>query len=85
MSPQPAYDTLLTLLQRRQGVIADHALRDRDAPAHLAALQEVSEALTAEHQRLHPAGLPPRLHHYLTQCSYEKAMVWIETGGTREA
>lgn len=76
----PAYDSLLRLLQQRRAVIADHAWRDRDAASHLAGLQAVSEALMAEHQRLR-ANLPPRLQHYLTQCSYDKAEAWIESGG----
>ncbi len=80
MAADPTYLPLLDLLQHRSSVIADHAWRDRDAAAHLAALQEVSEALVAEHQRL-GANLPPRLKHYLTQCSYAKAAAWIESGG----
>lgn len=80
MAADPTYLPLLDLLQHRSAVIADHAWRDRDASAHLAALQEVSEALVAEHQRL-GANLPPRLKHYLTQCSYAKAAAWIESGG----
>ncbi len=71
---------LLELLDRRRAVIADHAWRDRDAPAHLAALQEVSEAIVATHQD-HGRTLPPRLQHYLTQCSYDKAAAWIRSGG----
>jgi len=80
MAADPTYLPLLDLLQHRSAVIADHAWRDRDAEAHLAALREVSEALVAEHQRL-GTTLPPRLKHYLTQCSYAKAAAWIESGG----
>jgi hypothetical protein len=80
MPPDPAFPTLLSLLEKRRAVIADHAWRDRDAAAHLAALQAVSEALMAEHQLLRPQ-LPPRLQHYLTQCSYDKAAAWIQSGG----
>lgn len=71
------YQDLETLLLRRREVIADHAWRDRDSEAHLAALREVSEALMAEHARLRP-GLPGRLQHYLTQCSYDKALAWVQ-------
>ncbi len=71
---------LLALLQQRRAVIADHPWRDRDAPAHLAALQAISEAILAEHQVLRPQ-LPPRLQHYLAQCSFDKAAAWIESGG----
>ncbi|MBL9177745.1 MAG: hypothetical protein JNM65_06760, partial [Verrucomicrobiaceae bacterium] len=54
------FDHLRALLQRRVGLIADHAFRDRDAAAHLEALKNVSEELMAEHQKLRPR-LPPRL------------------------
>lgn len=82
-SPSPTPDAvlrpLLDLLTKRRGVIADHAWRDRDADSHLAALREVSEAIAAEHLRLRPQ-LPPRLAHYLQQCSYDKAAAWITSG-----
>lgn len=80
MSTDPSFTPLLALLEKRRAVIADHAWRDRDAAAHLAALQQVSGSLIAEHQRLRPQ-LPPRLQHYLTQCSYDKAAAWIVSGG----
>ena len=66
------------LLVERLEVIADHAWRDRDAAGHLERLKQVSEALVAEHERLRSLGsLPPRLQHYLTQCSYSKALDWL--------
>lgn len=80
MSLNPLFNPLLLLLENRRAVIADHAWRDRDAANHLAALQQISEALMAEHQRMRPQ-LPPRLQHYLTQCSYDKAAAWIQSGG----
>jgi len=69
---------LRTLLQRRLDLIADHAFRDRDAAAHLAALQQVSEELAAEHLRLRPQ-LPPRLNHFLTQASFSKALEYLDS------
>jgi hypothetical protein len=80
MSADPTYVPLLELLQQRRAVIADHAWRDRDSASHLAELQRVSEAIQQEHLRLRP-GLPARLQHYLTQCSYDKAAIWITNGG----
>lgn len=74
------YLPLLSMLQRRRSLIADHAWRDRDPSGHLAALQDISGQLEQEHQRLNPT-LPPRLRHYLVQCSYDKAAAWIEAGG----
>jgi hypothetical protein len=64
------------LLEERLRVIADHALRDRDAAAHLEKLKDVSLRLMAEQQRL-TDELPPRLRHYLSQSSYSKALDWI--------
>lgn len=80
MSPRALFAPLLALLQKRRAVIADYEWRDRDAAAHLTALQEASEAITAEHLRLQ-GQLPPRLQHYLTQCSYDKAASWIGSDG----
>ncbi len=77
--PDPTLLSLLHLLENRRALIADHPFRDRDAASHLAALQAVSEAIVAEHQQLRPT-LPPRLQHYLTQCSYDKAAAWITSG-----
>lgn len=73
---------MAALLRERRRIIADHAFRDRDAAGHLEALKQVSEAIFAEQERLRPVT-PPRLRHYLTQCSYDKALVWLE-GGTPE-
>lgn len=75
----PEFSTLRSLLKHRLEVIADHGFRDRDPAAHLAELQRVSEALTAEHVRLRPV-LPARLNHYLTQCSLTKALEWLDHG-----
>ncbi len=80
MNPDPEFATLHELLQRRLATIADHAFRDRDPAAHLAALQSVSEALQAEHQRLKPV-LPARLNHFLTQSSLTKALDYLEGRG----
>ena len=82
-APDPSLTLLLALLEKRRAVIVDHAWRDRDAAAHLDALREVSEAIASEHQ-LRRANLPPRLQHYLTQCSYDKAASWIRNGGMEE-
>jgi hypothetical protein len=70
---------LRQLLHRRLAVIADHDLRMRDPAEQLRQLQEVSEAIAAEHERLRPQ-LPPRLNHYLTQASLQKALDWLEGG-----
>ena len=68
---------LRALLQKRVAVIGDHVFRDADPAAHLKALQEVSEAIEAEHQK-HRASLPGRLRHFLEQASYQKALTFLE-------
>lgn len=72
------FDHLRALLQRRVGLIADHAFRDRDAAAHLEALRGISEELMAEHHKLRPR-LPPRLNHFLTQASFAKALEYLDS------
>ena len=73
------FSHLRHLLQHRLDLIADYAFRDRDAAAHLAALQKVSEELTAEHEKLRES-LPPRLNHFLAQASYSKALEYLSQG-----
>ncbi|MBL9130608.1 MAG: hypothetical protein JNG86_05380 [Verrucomicrobiaceae bacterium] len=75
-----SFPQLRQLLQQRLDIIADHAFRDRDPAAHLAALQDVSERLAAEHARLRD-DLPPRLHHFLTQSSLTKALEYLDASG----
>lgn len=70
------FSHLRHLLQRRLDLIADHEFRDRDAGAHLAALQKVSEELAAEHEKRR-SDLPPRLNHFLTQASFSKALEYL--------
>ena len=64
---------LQTLLRQRLDVIADHAFRDRDPGAHLAALKEVSESIQA-YTEAHHREFDAKLRHYLTQSSYQKAL-----------
>jgi hypothetical protein len=71
---------LATLLQRRVEIISDHAFRDRDPDAHLDALKTVSEQITAWHHA-HQGTLPPRLEHFLSGCSYDKALRFLESDG----
>jgi hypothetical protein len=60
-------------LHERRRVIADHAWRDRAPETHLAALQNVSERITQLSGQL-GAAAPPRLRHFLDNCSYDKAL-----------
>lgn len=74
------FPTLKGLLQKRLAIIGDHALRAADPASQLKALQEVSEAIEIEHQRLRDS-LPGRLRHFLEQASYQKALALLEGGG----
>lgn len=68
---------LIQLLRRRESVIADHAWRDRDATAHLDALKQVSEEISAWSEA-HAQECDARLRHYLTNCSFAKALAHLE-------
>lgn len=69
---------LATLLEQRLAVIGDTALRNRDSEAQLRQLQEISESLLKMHGELKSEGkVPPRLDHFLTQCSYGKALDFV--------
>lgn len=74
---------LSALLKRRLGTIADADLRERDPERQLALLQEVSEAISAFHAR-HRGAVPPRLNHFLQNCSYQKALEWVEAELAKE-
>ena len=73
----PRFASLAALLRSRLSVIADHALRDRDPAAHLEQLKQVSESIAALHHALRPV-MPPRLVHFMEQCSYDKALALLE-------
>lgn len=68
---------LIGLLRNRVAVIADHALRDADPAAHLAQLAAVSGAIEKAFQA-HRKELPPRLCHFLSQASFQKALEYLE-------
>jgi predicted ATPase len=64
---------LQNLLRRRVEIIADRAFYDRDPAAHLQALREVSEAID-KYASTHNREFDPKLRHYLSQSSYQKAL-----------
>ena len=68
---------LAVALKERLALIADRAFYQRDPAAHLAALQAVSERITALTAQL-PPGLDPQFAHYLQRCSYDKALAFLE-------
>ncbi|GAA5484037.1 hypothetical protein [Haloferula sargassicola] len=69
---------LAALLRRRLEIIADRDWYARDPAGHLEALKEVSGEITAWHAA-HRGTLPARLEHFLTGCSYDKALKYIES------
>ncbi|MGK0189956.1 MAG: hypothetical protein ACI9R3_005775 [Verrucomicrobiales bacterium] len=72
-------EELAQLLRQRLAVIGDHAFRDRDPDAHLDALKQASESIMSLHATLRDDGqLTPRLEHFLSNCSFDKALELIE-------
>ena len=67
------HDKLQTLLKLRLAIISDHALRDRDPAAQLESLKEVSEQIDS-YAKAHHQEFDARLRHYLSNCSYQKAL-----------
>lgn len=67
-------------LRKRLEIIRDQQLRERDPAAQLEALKAVSNLITDWHAG-HRGNLPPRLEHFLTNCSYDKALTFLESDG----
>ncbi len=70
-------ESLAALLQRRLQIIADHDLRSQNPQEQLRQLQEVSESIASAHEALR-RSLDPRLNHFMTQASYDKALAYIK-------
>jgi len=64
-------------VKARLDIVADHAFRDRDPAAHLAALKKAAADLDALVAAL-PADCDPNLRHYLERQSYTKALAWLD-------
>lgn len=71
------HQKLLTAVKGRLDIVADHAFRDRDPAAHLAALKSAAAVLDAEVANL-PATTDPMLRHYLERQSFAKALDWLQ-------
>ncbi|CAN5364409.1 hypothetical protein BH23VER1_BH23VER1_20790 [soil metagenome] len=80
--PEPDLSELESLLRRRLEVIGDSAWRERDPDGQLAELTRVGTALLAQHAALQ-GQIPARLDHFLTRCSYDKALAFV--AGTESA
>lgn len=64
-------------VKRRLDLVADHAFRDRDPAAHLAALKSAAAELDTLVREL-PTDCDGELRHYLERQSYTKALAWLE-------
>ena len=73
------FPDLAKLLEDRISVIADHGFPDRDPEAHLEALKSVSEAIVSWHEA-HRSEIDGNLDGFLTGASYQKALLYLETG-----
>ncbi|MCX8240346.1 MAG: hypothetical protein OSB05_16145 [Akkermansiaceae bacterium] len=76
------FPDLAKLLEARIAVISDHGFRDRDPGAHLVALKSVSEAIVSWHEA-HRSEIDGNLDHFLTGASFQKALLYLETGTRR--
>jgi hypothetical protein len=76
------FPELAEALEARILVIADHEFRDRDPEAHLEALKKASEAIVSWHET-HRSEIDGNLDHFLTGASYQKALLYLETGTRR--
>ena len=77
----PDLSGLAGALRERLAVIADHAHRGRDQAGHLQRLVEVSGRVDTLITALSAQNLDPQFRHFLERRSYDKALVWIESGG----
>ncbi len=77
MSEASPYSALADSLRERRRLIADREFFQRDAAGHLTALQAVSEAIE-QRAKILPAPVDANLAHYLSRCSYDKALSWLE-------
>ncbi len=71
---------LTDLLRQRVSIIADHGWRDRDPAAHLEALKDVSEKISAW-TLAHRTEVDAQMRHYLANASYQKALAHLEAPG----
>lgn len=72
-----SHQALHAAVKARLDIVADHALRDRDPAAHLAALKKAASDLDALVVAL-PSDCDPNLRHYLERQSYTKALAWLD-------
>jgi flagellar biosynthesis chaperone FliJ len=71
------FSELRDALRERLGVIADHALRDRDPQAHLERLKVAAARLDGAISKL-PPQCDRELRHFLERQSFTKALAWLD-------
>jgi hypothetical protein len=69
---------LIDALNRRIEIIADEQLRVNHPEKQLLLLRNVSSELDLLQREL-PAGTDPQLRHFFEQCSYSKALAWLQS------
>ena len=72
---------LQQLLLKRLAIIGDRSIREHAPEQQLRLLAEVSDQISLWHTA-HREKLPPRLNHFLTQASFNKALDWIKSATT---
>lgn len=80
--PASAITELQSLLQHRLAVIANEKLRTEEPEEQLRQLQQVSEEINTWHQTYHHR-IDRNLDHFLTGCSYQKALDYLDSGVRR--
>ncbi len=73
----PILQSLATALRTRLAVIADRESYALDPAAHFERLKAVSEEIASLQTRL-PTPVDPQLAHYLSRCSYDKALAFLD-------
>lgn len=73
----PPHQALAAALRTRLAIIADREAYTHDPAAHFERLKTVSEEIAALQATL-PAPVDSQLAHYLTRCSYDKALALLE-------
>jgi hypothetical protein len=71
------FSELAVALRERLAVISDRELREKNPEAQLERLKSVSEKIAALQAQL-PQSTDPHLAHYLKNCSYDKALAFLE-------
>ena len=78
MPARADFRELAQVLRERLAIISNRELRETKPVEQLAQLKSVSEKIDSLQAKL-PQGSDPRLTHFLKNCSYDKALAWLES------